>query len=199
MWGTGQKFSIDCLHRLLDLVRSRLAELVEQGEQGVGGGGEPDRLAIHSSRRIVRDEWLISIDSREAKMAESKPSNGSIANSPDYDAVVVGASLAGCATAILLGRAGLSVALVEKRPDPERLQAHVLALHPGLGGAGARTPRPARADHRGGRAALEDAGLDALGLDRSPAGQGGAGGQPAARAARPDAARGAPRRRRGSS
>ncbi len=51
-------------------------------------------------------------------MAESKPSNGSIANSPDYDVVIAGASLAGCATAILLGRAGFSVALVEKRPDP---------------------------------------------------------------------------------
>jgi menaquinone-9 beta-reductase len=39
-------------------------------------------------------------------------------DSPDYDAVVVGASLAGCATAILLGRAGARVALVEKQPDP---------------------------------------------------------------------------------
>jgi menaquinone-9 beta-reductase len=36
----------------------------------------------------------------------------------DYDAVIVGASLAGCATAIGLGRAGARVALVEKRPDP---------------------------------------------------------------------------------
>jgi 2-polyprenyl-6-methoxyphenol hydroxylase-like FAD-dependent oxidoreductase len=36
----------------------------------------------------------------------------------DYDAVIVGASLAGCATAIHLGRAGAQVALVEKRPDP---------------------------------------------------------------------------------
>ncbi len=35
-----------------------------------------------------------------------------------YDAVVVGASLAGCATAIQLGRAGATVALVEKSPDP---------------------------------------------------------------------------------
>jgi 2-polyprenyl-6-methoxyphenol hydroxylase-like FAD-dependent oxidoreductase len=51
-------------------------------------------------------------------MAGSKPSNGSIANSPDYDVVIAGASLAGCATAILLGRAGFSVALVEKKPDP---------------------------------------------------------------------------------
>ncbi|MDX6625685.1 MAG: hypothetical protein QOE56_674, partial [Solirubrobacterales bacterium] len=33
------------------------------------------------------------------------------------DAVIVGASLAGCATAILLGRAGARVALVEKQPD----------------------------------------------------------------------------------
>jgi menaquinone-9 beta-reductase len=36
----------------------------------------------------------------------------------DYDAVIVGASLAGCATAIALGRSGARVALVEKRPDP---------------------------------------------------------------------------------
>jgi 2-polyprenyl-6-methoxyphenol hydroxylase-like FAD-dependent oxidoreductase len=35
-----------------------------------------------------------------------------------FDAVVVGASIAGCATAIHLGRAGLRVALVEKSPDP---------------------------------------------------------------------------------
>jgi 2-polyprenyl-6-methoxyphenol hydroxylase-like FAD-dependent oxidoreductase len=34
-----------------------------------------------------------------------------------YDAVVVGASLAGCATAIMLGRAGARVALVEQRPE----------------------------------------------------------------------------------
>lgn len=36
----------------------------------------------------------------------------------DYDAVIVGASLAGCSTAIQLGRAGLRVALIEQRPDP---------------------------------------------------------------------------------
>ncbi|MGN6256805.1 MAG: NAD(P)/FAD-dependent oxidoreductase [Solirubrobacterales bacterium] len=38
---------------------------------------------------------------------------------PSYDAVVVGGSLAGCATATLLGRAGARVALVEKQPDPK--------------------------------------------------------------------------------
>lgn len=47
----------------------------------------------------------------------------------DYDAVIVGASLAGCATAIALGRAGASVALVEKRPDPaafKRICSHFI-------------------------------------------------------------------------
>jgi flavin-dependent dehydrogenase/pimeloyl-ACP methyl ester carboxylesterase len=38
--------------------------------------------------------------------------------STDYDAVVVGASIAGCTTATLLGRAGARVAVVEQRPDP---------------------------------------------------------------------------------
>ena len=43
--------------------------------------------------------------------------NGNVAAGEDYDAVVVGASLAGSATAIMLGRAGARVALVEQRPD----------------------------------------------------------------------------------
>jgi 2-polyprenyl-6-methoxyphenol hydroxylase-like FAD-dependent oxidoreductase len=42
-----------------------------------------------------------------------------IAPAADYDAVIVGASLAGCATAMLLGRAGARVALVEKQPSPQ--------------------------------------------------------------------------------
>jgi len=42
-----------------------------------------------------------------------------IENRADYDAVIVGASLAGCAAAIQLGRAGLRVALLEKQPDPQ--------------------------------------------------------------------------------
>lgn len=37
----------------------------------------------------------------------------------DYDVAIVGASLAGCATAILLARTGARVALVEKSPDPK--------------------------------------------------------------------------------
>lgn len=49
--------------------------------------------------------------------------------SHDYDAVIVGASLAGCATAILLGRAGARVAMVEKQPDPaafKRICSHFI-------------------------------------------------------------------------
>jgi 2-polyprenyl-6-methoxyphenol hydroxylase-like FAD-dependent oxidoreductase len=41
-----------------------------------------------------------------------------IADRPDHDVVVVGASIAGCTTALLLARQGLRVALVEQRPDP---------------------------------------------------------------------------------
>src|SRR6266446_5318399 len=37
----------------------------------------------------------------------------------DYDAVVVGASLAGCSAAILLARTGARVALLERKPDPD--------------------------------------------------------------------------------
>jgi menaquinone-9 beta-reductase len=41
-----------------------------------------------------------------------------ISDRTDYEAVVVGASLGGCATALFLARAGARVALVEKQPDP---------------------------------------------------------------------------------
>lgn len=37
---------------------------------------------------------------------------------PEYDVAIVGASIAGCTAAILLGRAGARVALAERRPDP---------------------------------------------------------------------------------
>ncbi|HKO36924.1 MAG TPA: NAD(P)/FAD-dependent oxidoreductase [Solirubrobacterales bacterium] len=39
------------------------------------------------------------------------------AKAGEYDVAIVGASLAGCTAAILLGRAGARVALIEKRPD----------------------------------------------------------------------------------
>jgi 2-polyprenyl-6-methoxyphenol hydroxylase-like FAD-dependent oxidoreductase len=51
-------------------------------------------------------------------MPESGHADGMVSSGADYDAVVVGASLAGCATAIMLGRAGARVALLEQRPDP---------------------------------------------------------------------------------
>lgn len=50
-------------------------------------------------------------------MEDPKPSNVTPRDAPDYDVAIVGASLAGCATAILLARAGARVALIEKRPD----------------------------------------------------------------------------------
>jgi menaquinone-9 beta-reductase len=48
---------------------------------------------------------------------------------PRFDVAVVGASLSGCATAILLGRAGLRVALIDKHSGPDaykRLCGHYI-------------------------------------------------------------------------
>jgi 2-polyprenyl-6-methoxyphenol hydroxylase-like FAD-dependent oxidoreductase len=52
-------------------------------------------------------------------MSGSSQRNDIISTGADYDAVVVGASLAGSATAIMLARAGARVALVEQRPDAD--------------------------------------------------------------------------------
>jgi len=52
-------------------------------------------------------------------MQDTSHDQAIISAGADYDAVIVGASLAGCATAIALGRAGARVALVEKQPDPQ--------------------------------------------------------------------------------
>src|SRR5436305_197816 len=63
---------------------------------------------------------------RETAMDDSRQSNS---DRVDYDAVIVGASLAGCATAIALGRGGARVALIEKRPDPaafKRICSHFI-------------------------------------------------------------------------
>jgi flavin-dependent dehydrogenase len=51
-------------------------------------------------------------------MPDTDPTSKGGGSAADYDAVVVGASLAGCATAIQLGRAGASVALIDKSPNP---------------------------------------------------------------------------------
>src|SRR6201996_7402807 len=47
-------------------------------------------------------------------MAEAERDGGE----RSYDAVIVGGSLAGCAAATMLGRAGARVAVLEKSPDP---------------------------------------------------------------------------------
>lgn len=52
-----------------------------------------------------------------------------ITGASDFDAVVVGASLAGCTSAMLLAREGARVALVEKSPDPaafKRMCSHYI-------------------------------------------------------------------------
>lgn len=62
-------------------------------------------------------------------MATSESSAGIFSDRPDRDAVIVGASLAGCTTAILLARAGVRVTLVEKQPDPaayKRICSHFI-------------------------------------------------------------------------
>jgi 2-polyprenyl-6-methoxyphenol hydroxylase-like FAD-dependent oxidoreductase len=54
---------------------------------------------------------------------------GIVPDRSDYDAAIVGASLAGCATAIGLGRSGARVALIEKQPDPaafKRICSHFI-------------------------------------------------------------------------
>src|SRR4051794_37923858 len=75
----------------------------------------------------------------------------------DFDVVVVGASLAGCASARLFARAGAQVALVERSPDTNAYKvacthqiqssaAHAierLGLAPQLEAAGAARPRAA--------------------------------------------------------
>lgn len=88
-------------------------------------------------------------------MADSNPTTSSITDSADFDVVIAGASLAGCAAAILLGRSGARVALVEKKPDPgafKRTCSHFIQasavptlerldlLEPIVAAGGVRTP-----------------------------------------------------------
>ncbi len=56
--------------------------------------------------------------SQAIERQDVSPSQGVTGDGSRYDAVIVGASLAGCSTAMLLARGGLRVAVVEKRPDP---------------------------------------------------------------------------------
>lgn len=89
-------------------------------------------------------------------MPSSDPHDATVrTSSTSYDAVIVGASLAGCAAAIQLGRAGARVAVVEKQPNPQafkRTCSHFiqasgvpaierLGLLEPMEAAGARRPR----------------------------------------------------------
>lgn len=92
----------------------------------------------------------------------------------DCDAVIVGASLAGCTTAILLARAGARVALVERRPDAaafKRICSHLIqsSAVPTL-----ETTGSAGNDRSGRGAARSRARLDSLGLDRTVGAERGA-------------------------
>jgi menaquinone-9 beta-reductase len=62
-------------------------------------------------------------------MADPRTTNGNVASREDHDAVIVGASLAGCAAAIMLARAGARVALVDQRSEPsafKRICSHYI-------------------------------------------------------------------------
>ncbi|HEY7891884.1 MAG TPA: NAD(P)/FAD-dependent oxidoreductase [Solirubrobacteraceae bacterium] len=63
------------------------------------------------------EDILPDISDRDQDTVASKPKPP--ANTSEHDVVIVGGSLAGCATAILLGRAGARVALLEKSPDAD--------------------------------------------------------------------------------
>jgi menaquinone-9 beta-reductase len=88
-------------------------------------------------------------------MADTLPTSDSIAHPPDYDVVIAGAGLGGCATAIALAGTGARVALVEKSPNPaafKRICSHFIQasavptlerlslLEPIMAAGGVRTP-----------------------------------------------------------
>lgn len=79
------------------------------------------------SERDITGAKLDMTGSR-AKMAGSGR-GGDAGATRSYDAVIVGGSLAGCAAAMMLGRAGARVAVVERRPDPaafKRICSHFI-------------------------------------------------------------------------
>src|SRR6185312_10204160 len=72
----------------------------------------------YSSYRTVAGELLRGERMRKTEQAAENASGPGRGSGHDYDAVIVGASLAGCASALFLARAGARVALVEQRSDP---------------------------------------------------------------------------------
>ena len=112
-------------------------------------------------------------------MSDRGREHGTLSEAAEYDAVIVGASLAGCATAMFLGRSGAKVALVEKRPDPaafKRLCTHFIQAS---GVPTLERLEPAGAD-RGGRGDSPPCpDLEPVGMGRRAAGAVGPRGQPA--------------------
>ena len=98
----------------------------------------------------------------------------------DFDAIVVGASVAGCTAARLYAQRGARVALVEKRPGPRRLQDRLHALHPAQRDADDREAR-ARGAHRGARRGAQLASICGR---RTAAGSARAGTRPTATTSR---------------
>ena len=79
--------------------------------------------------RAARRRCTIAAMSTRSETASDGYGGCTSQQSKDFDVVVVGASLAGCATATLLGRAGLRVALVDKHADEDaykRLCGHYI-------------------------------------------------------------------------
>src|SRR6185437_11340923 len=70
------------------------------------------------SCRTVAGELLRGERMRKTEQAAENASGPGRGSGHNYDAVIVGASLAGCASALFLARAGARVALVEQRSDP---------------------------------------------------------------------------------
>jgi 2-polyprenyl-6-methoxyphenol hydroxylase-like FAD-dependent oxidoreductase len=66
----------------------------------------------------IHPEGIIAAAADHASESVGASLGGRARRTDEYDAVIVGASLAGCTAAILLARAGARVALVEKSPDP---------------------------------------------------------------------------------
>ena len=121
-------------------------------------------------------------------MAEAERDGGK-GTKRSYDAVIVGGSLAGCAAATMLGRAGARVAVLEKSPDPatfKQICSHFIQA--------SAVPTLERMDllepmMDGGRGPLALSGARAVGVDRSAAGAGRAQHQPAPATPRPDGPR----------
>ena len=62
-------------------------------------------------------------------MAEAENAQRTTSGAAEYDVAVVGASIAGCTAAALLGRAGARVALLESHSDPntyKRMCTHLI-------------------------------------------------------------------------